>query len=88
VQVLPHRAFLFNSPGGNPFGAYDVAEWITKNNFDTVVGDNGECTSACVIVWAAGVHKFVSATAKIGVHNASSDTKSLIQKFVARVRCA
>jgi hypothetical protein len=40
---------------------------------DTVVQDGAECSSACFVVFSAGVRKFASYGAAIGVHGASND---------------
>lgn len=69
----PYFAFVLDSPGGNPFGAYRVGEAIRKQGGNTGVAENGACTSSCVIIWAAGILKSVSSTSRIGVHGAYFD---------------
>jgi hypothetical protein len=69
----PHFAMILDSHGGNPFGAFDVGEAIRKNGGNTGVAENGQCASACVLLWAAGVQKSASLTSKIGVHGAYFD---------------
>lgn len=66
-------AFLFNSPGGNPYGAYDVAQLIREHKSATGVEDNAMCASACVLMWGAGSKKFASTTSHIGVHGVAYD---------------
>jgi hypothetical protein len=71
VLIRPNSGIVLNSPGGNPFGAAAFAEALRKAGNNTGVAEGGICASACVIIWAAGVHKSVSASSRIGVHGAS-----------------
>ena len=66
-------AFMFDSPGGNPYGAFDVAELIREHKSATGVEDNAMCASACVLMWGAGAKKFASTTSHIGVHGVAYD---------------
>jgi hypothetical protein len=66
-------AFMFDSPGGNIYGAYDVAELIREHKSATGVEDNAMCASACVLVWGAGSKKFATTTSHIGVHGIAMD---------------
>jgi ATP-dependent protease ClpP protease subunit len=66
-------AFVLDSPGGNPYGAYDVAELIHKNGGLTAVDENGTCASSCVLIWGAGAKKMATITSKIGVHGVRYD---------------
>jgi hypothetical protein len=70
VSHRPDFTVVLDSPGGNPYGAFDLGEIIRKAGGDTGTVENGVCASACVIAWAAGVKKSASATSHIGVHGA------------------
>ena len=67
-------AFMFDSPGGNIYGAFDVAELIREHKSATGVEDNAMCASACVLMWGAGVQKVASTMSHIGVHGIALDT--------------
>ena len=73
----PHVTFVFDSAGGNPYGANDIGVWIRKYGMHTSVAAGGQCVSACVIVWSAGVLRSVSSTSTVGVHGASYDKAQL-----------
>ena len=77
VGHRPDFTVVLDSPGGNPFGAFNLGEAIRKGGGDTSVEANGMCASACVLTWAAGVKKSAAATSRIGVHNASVDQSKL-----------
>jgi hypothetical protein len=66
-------AFMFDSAGGNIYGAYDVAELIREHKGMTGVEDSAMCASACVLMWGAGAKKFASTTSHIGVHGVAYD---------------
>ena len=72
AQPLPRGKVIvaFTSTGGAVNEAGAIAAIIEKRHFVTVaMGD--ECSSACVLAWAAGVSKFIVSKTCIGVHNAT-----------------
>ena len=71
ITNLPNLAFVLNSNGGNPASAAVIANFIHTNNVNTGVAEGGTCASACAIIWAAGAHKSVSASSRVGVHGTS-----------------
>jgi hypothetical protein len=78
----PHVTFVFDSRGGNVMGAGAVADYVHKNGFHTAVAPGGQCVSACVIAWGAGVHRSVPATATVGVHGAFMDKTKMAAEEV------
>ena len=82
----PHVTFVFDSPGGNVPGAGAVAEYIHKNGAHTAVAAGGQCVSACVIAWGAGVHRSVPATATVGVHGTAMDKSKLAPEDVKNAK--
>ncbi len=68
-----HVMVVFNSVGGRVGSAFRMAHLIVGNRMMTSVAPHGQCASACVIAWAAGVKKFVPNDARIAVHSASDD---------------
>jgi hypothetical protein len=60
----------FTSSGGLVNEALALAALIESRHYvTTAMGD--QCSSACVLAWAAGAQKFVVAHTCIGVHNAA-----------------
>jgi hypothetical protein len=72
-------AIIFSSSGGSTLGALDMAQVLMQTTLDTGVAQGGECTSACVILWATGVGKSVAPDARIGVHQMEADGHPLEQ---------
>jgi ATP-dependent protease ClpP protease subunit len=63
----------FDSPGGLVMDAMVFAVLIESHKFITGVANHGQCSSACVLLWAAGTTKFAQEHTCIGVHNATAD---------------
>ncbi|MCA6108440.1 COG3904 family protein [Bradyrhizobium cenepequi] len=64
-------AVRLDSPGGSLAEAVKLAELIRRAKLPTIVAAGSRCTSACFIVFAAGIEKFASYDAAIGVHGVS-----------------
>lgn len=60
-----------NSAGGNLAEGLSLAEKIRVANIATVVANGTVCASACFLAFAAGSEKFVSYSARVGIHGAS-----------------
>jgi hypothetical protein len=60
-----------NSPGGLVSEGVKLADVVRYAKISTVVANGATCASACFIVFAAGLEKFASYNANIGVHGAS-----------------
>ena len=72
-QPVVERIFL-NSPGGSVKAGLELAAFIREWGIDTVVGETDVCASMCAVVFAAGMHKAVFPTSKLGVHAISTFT--------------
>ncbi|MGD8207584.1 MAG: hypothetical protein PVH47_05870 [Thiohalocapsa sp.] len=57
---------LINSPGGSLYEARKLGRYLRANGLRA--GVNGLCTSACVDVLAGGIERYVTANAKLGIH--------------------
>ena len=57
---------VINSPGGSVDEARTLGRYLRANGLRAAV--DGYCASACVDVLAGGVERYVTATAKLGVH--------------------
>lgn len=64
-------AIRLDSPGGSLTEAIQLADLIRRAKLPTIVAAGSRCASACFIVFAAGIEKFASYDAAIGVHGAS-----------------
>ena len=64
-------AVRLDSPGGSLIEAVKFADLVRRAKLPTLVAAGSRCTSACFIVFAAGVEKFASYDAAIGVHGVS-----------------
>lgn len=62
---------VLDSLGGHLQSALTMAHILSTYKAATSVAANGQCASACVVVWAAGVRKSVGDGARIGVHSAT-----------------
>jgi hypothetical protein len=73
TQNWGHRqahTIVFDSGGGSMAGGIQMAGIVERYRLNTGVAHGGECASACVMAWSAGVHKSTATDAKIGVHMA------------------
>ena len=65
------NVIVFNSSGGLVLEAMEMGGVIEGYHFGTGVSGGGQCSSACVLAWAAAVAKSAAADSYLGVHNAS-----------------
>lgn len=76
----PYSTVIFNSPGGNPLTAMKIGRMIRQNGFSVNVGrraemsnpvvtySGGQCFSACSLAYLGGRFRWMSETARYGVH--------------------
>jgi hypothetical protein len=64
--------FSFDSPGGTIIEAQKIASLIHGTNSTVLIDANGECSSACFLLFAAAHRRVIAPNALIGVHSASS----------------
>lgn len=57
---------VISSPGGSLYEARRLGRWLRDNGLRVAVDDL--CTSACVDVLAGGIERYVTANAKLGIH--------------------
>lgn len=67
-------SIILNSGGGNLKTALAMADIISREHLVMGVGPGQQCSSACVLLFAAGDHRLVSVEAAIAVHQASDIT--------------
>jgi hypothetical protein len=63
------------SSGGNTNAALRIADLIRRNVMSTFVPGDRTCTSACALIWLAGLPRMVGDTPRIGFH-ATYDEKT------------
>ena len=61
--------FLLDSRGGSLSAAMAIGDAVRKADFTVIVDQNDECSSACVLILAAGVQRRV--VGRIGIHRLS-----------------
>ena len=62
------------SYGGSINPALQIGDWIRKRGMSTFVPGDRTCTSACALIWLAGVPRTVGDTPQIGFHAAYDPT--------------
>ena len=72
-----------NSPGGSVIDALAIGRAIRDAGFDTTVGEDGICLSACPYLLAAGVERSAAETAQVGVHQHYFDESTVLPAFLA-----
>lgn len=64
---------VLNSKGGDPNVGYALAIEVRKAGLNTYVREGETCASACFIPFAAGIERYASSNAHVGVHSVSED---------------
>lgn len=70
IQGHDRVSVILQSPGGLVKEALQIGAEIRLHNYATMVLPDGECFSACGLVWVAGARRYMSAHSKIGFHAA------------------
>ena len=60
-----------NSPGGSVEEALKFAEYFTKEFVGTSIENGANCFSSCALIWAGGVDRSISGSARLGFHRLS-----------------
>jgi ATP-dependent protease ClpP protease subunit len=59
---------ILNSQGGDIVAAMKIGRMIRSSRGHTMIEDNATCASACVLIFGAGVSRYVSYAGKLGIH--------------------
>lgn len=62
-----------NSPGGDVLAAIAIGNIVRDNWIWTVIDDNDECSSACVLVFAAGAQRLAGDRSVVRIHRPHFD---------------
>lgn len=73
AKNFPVWGLFLKSDGGNVEAGLQLASIIRQNRLSTHVGANDVCASACFYLFAAGIHRWASTNARVGVHSASEN---------------
>lgn len=68
VAGTPAPQVMLNSSGGDVRAAMEIGRMLRAFNAVTIVGVNSECSSACVLILAAGARRIVFSGGRVGVH--------------------
>src|SRR5829696_734968 len=66
------RKLVVNSPGGSIFPAYLIGKDLRAGSYEVQVANNGECVSACTLLFAAAAERSAYSSSRIAVHSAST----------------
>ncbi|MBZ9656605.1 hypothetical protein [Phyllobacterium lublinensis] len=70
AKDLAKATIILNSPGGLVHESLEIGAEIRRRDFATLVLPDGECYSACGLLWLSGARRYMSASSKIGFHAA------------------
>ena len=68
TRRYPKAVLYLDSPGGSLLPAIEIGKLVRAKHYSTVVLDQGNCYSACALIWLAGTPRHLAATGKIGFH--------------------
>jgi hypothetical protein len=86
---------IFDSPGGSLIAGIEIGELVRRQRLHSSVAPLGVCASACVYAFLGGVHRTAEASARIGLHQFSSnltpadavaDTQRILSYLTGHVR--
>lgn len=70
---VPFIVVKLDSPGGDVAEAMQIGRIIRRRFMNTMVEDQRECASACILILAAGVARMPQPSARIGLHRPKFD---------------
>ncbi|MBA8906466.1 hypothetical protein [Aminobacter ciceronei] len=70
IQGRQRISVLLQSPGGLVKEALQIGAQVRLQNYATMVMPDGECFSACGLIWVAGARRYMSASSSLGFHAA------------------
>ncbi|TIL95157.1 MAG: hypothetical protein E5Y73_08470 [Mesorhizobium sp.] len=70
VENQERVSVILQSPGGLVGEALQIGAKIRTKGFATMVVDDGQCFSACGLIWVSGARRYMSSNSMIGFHAA------------------
>jgi hypothetical protein len=77
----PLRGIILNSPGGVALEGAKLADLVRGMVFDTGITRNGQCNSACFMVWAAGKNRYLYEDSTLIIHSAGNILAATGEKY-------
>jgi hypothetical protein len=71
-------AVIVDSPGGDIFEADKIARFVGEVELGVPVLSGGQCSSACFLIFAAAVRRYMAPDALIGIHSVSDNGQESI----------
>jgi hypothetical protein len=68
ARRAPGRLLMIDSDGGSVGAAKAIGDIVSAYGIGTVVNSGARCSSACVLIFAAGTVRYYVAGAKVAVH--------------------
>lgn len=65
VKERERVTVVLQSPGGLVKEALQIGAEIRMKNFATMVASDGECFSACGLIWVSGARRYMSPTSRL-----------------------
>jgi hypothetical protein len=73
--------FFVDSPGGDILEAEKIAAAVREADVQVVVPSGSQCSSACFLIFAAAVRRYMAPDALIGVHSVSEAGQETFRSF-------
>jgi hypothetical protein len=74
IEVDYSESFSINSPGGSVVAAMEIGRMFRNDRAYIIVNPNDSCVSACVLILAGAVDRWLRKPARIGIHRPYLDT--------------
>lgn len=79
ADTSPDARVVLNSPGGDVIPALEIGRYIYTKKFMTFV-KNGDCASACGLIWLAGIARGIGENGRVGFHAVYTQESKSITK--------
>jgi hypothetical protein len=83
ANASKNAVVILHSPGGNAEAGMEMGRIIHDKNFITMVPINGDCESACAMMWLAGNPRIVAAGGGVGFHSVFIERKTDRSRWVS-----
>jgi hypothetical protein len=72
-QRYPRAVVYLESAGGSLMPAIEIGKLVHARQHATAVLDGSTCTSACALIWLAGMPRYLADEGRLGFHASYSD---------------
>jgi len=70
---FPRATVYLESPGGALMAAIEIGKAVRARRHATAVLDDSTCTSACALIWIAGLPRYLGQRGRLGFHASYTD---------------